>query len=221
MSHDESSEVSSGVRGRSGADGDGFRADQMEPAERLSERQSACREPQRLRQGRRGRHRRQADDHRPRRRLAVQGAGDQARGGDRAGADGRNPDLDPGERRPDLRHRRGAVPGDELPAGDEALAGVAAGDREEARGAGHHGAVRRALGTAGHLLQERDQHHRRHEGPEVAGLQRRHRADRRDGRRAGGDGAGGRVAAGAGDRRGQLVHVVGRDRLRFQGLGDR
>ena len=51
---------------------------------------------------------------------------------------------------------------------------------------------------------------RGHEGPEVARLQCRHRAHRRNGRRAGGDGPGGRTAAGAGDRRGQLVHVVGR-----------
>ncbi len=41
-----------------------------------------------------------------------------------------------------------------FPRGEEALAGVAAGDREEARGAGHHGAVRRAVGAAGHLRQE-------------------------------------------------------------------
>ena len=57
-------------------------------------------------------------------------------------------------------------------------------------------------------------------GAEVARLQCRHRADRRVGRRAGGDRAGGGAAAGAGDRRGQRVHVVGGDRLRLQGVGD-
>ena len=77
---------------------DRFRADQVEPAERLSERQSARRESQRLRQGRVRRDRRQAADHGPRRRLAVQGTGDQARGRDRAGAGRRDADLDPGER---------------------------------------------------------------------------------------------------------------------------
>ena len=120
----------------------------------------------------------------------------------------------------DLRHRRGAVPGDQLPGRDEALQGVEARDREEARRAGHHAAVRGAVGAAGHLRQEGPQHDRGHEGPEVARLQCRHRAHRRNRRRAVGDDPGGRTAAGARDRRGQLVHVVGRDRLRQQGLGD-
>ena len=48
-----------------------------------------------------------------------------------------------------FRHRRGAVPGDELPAGEEAVDGVAAGDREEARRAGHDGAVRVPWGPQG------------------------------------------------------------------------
>ena len=108
----------------------------------------------------------------------------------------------------------------ELPRRDEALQGVEGRDREEARRAGHHAAVRGAVGAAGHLRQEGHQHDRRHEGPEVARLQCRHRAHRRTGRRAVGDDPGGRTAAGARDRRGQLVHVVGRHRLRHQGLGD-
>ena len=159
-------------------------------------------------------------DHGPSERLAVQGAGDQARGADRPGADGRGAALDPRERGSAVRHRRGAVPGDELSGGDEALQGVEAGDREEARRAGHHAAVRGAVGAAGHLRQEGPQLDRRHEGPEVARLQCRHRAHRRTRRRAVGDDPGGRAAAGARDRRRQLVHVVGRHRLRHQGLGD-
>ena len=86
-----------------------------------------------VRQGCRGRDRRQAADHRASGGLAVQGAGDQARGADRPGADRRGADLDPRERRPDLRHRRRAVPGDQLPGSEEALGGVEAADREEAR----------------------------------------------------------------------------------------
>ena len=100
-----------------------------------------------------------------------------------------------------------------LPGGEEAVGRFAPADRAEARRAGHPGAVQRAVGAAGHVRQEGHQHDRRHEGPEVARLQRRHRADRRTGRRAGRHRAGRRTAAGAGDRRGQLVHVVGRDRL--------
>ncbi len=45
-------------------------------------------------------------DHGSPERLAVQGAGHQARGADRAGADGRGAALDPRERGPDVRHRR-------------------------------------------------------------------------------------------------------------------
>ena len=168
------------------------------------------------------RDRRQAANHGPRRRLAVQGPGDQARGRDRPGADRRNPDLDPGEREPDLRHRRGAVPRHQLPRSDEALGGVAAADRAEARGAGHHGAVHRALGSAGHLRQEGAS--TRIE--DMKGLKwRAYNVGTarigETGRRAGGHRAGGRTAAGARHRRGQCVHVVGRDRLRLQGVGDR
>ncbi len=47
-----------------------------------------------------------------------------------------------------------AVPGDQLSAGEEAVAGVEAGDREEARVAGPDAAVRGAVGAAGHLRQE-------------------------------------------------------------------
>ena len=80
----------------------------------------------------------------------------------------------------DLRHRRRAVPGHQLsPKPMQALEGVEAGDREEARLAGHHAAVRGAVGAAGHLRQEGHQHDRRHEGPQMARLQCRHRAHRR------------------------------------------
>ena len=102
---------------------------------------------------------------------------------------------------------------------EEALAGLEAGHREEARRAGADAAVRGAVGAAGHLRQEGDQFGRRHEGPQVARLQCRHRPHRRTGRRAVGDRAGGRIGAGAGDRRGQFVHDLGGDRLRQQGLG--
>ena len=92
----------------------GLGADQMESAGRLSGRQSALGKSRRVRQGRRGRDRRQAGDHGSSERLAVQGAGHQARGRDRPGADGRGAALDPRERGSDLRHRRGAVPRDQL-----------------------------------------------------------------------------------------------------------
>ena len=56
---------------------------------------------------------------------------------------------------------------------------------------------------------------RRHEGPQVARVQPGDVEDRRAGRRAAGDRAGGRSLAGARHRRRRLVHVVGRDRLRL------
>ena len=70
--------------------------------------------------------------------------------------------------------------------------------------------LRGAVAAAGHLRQEGHQHRRRHEGPEVARLQCRHRAHRRARRRAVGHHPGRGTAAGARDRRGQLVHVLGR-----------
>ncbi len=134
---------------------------------------------------------------------------------------GRGADLDPRERGPGVRPRRGAVPRNELRRQSTKLWEASKrGDGEEARRAGHDGAVRRAVGAAGHLRQEGHQLGRRHEGPEVARLQCRHHAHRRTGRRAAGDDPGGRAAAGAGDRRRQLLHDLGLDRLRQQGLGD-
>ena len=50
---------------------------------------------------------------------------------------------------------------------------------------GIDGALRGAVGAAGHLREEGHQLGRRHEGPEMARLQRRHLAHRRAGRRAG------------------------------------
>ena len=156
------------------------------------------RKPRRVRQGRRRGDRRQAADPRPCRRLAVQGAGDQARGRDRPGADRRGPDLDPGERRPDLRHRRRSVPGDELPRGAEALGGVASPRSRRSSPRRASWCCSRCRGGRRASTPRRTSTRRRHEGPEVARLQCRHRAHRRTGRRAGGDGAGGRTAAGAG-----------------------
>ena len=152
--------------------------------------------------------------------VAVQGAGDQARGADRAGADGRGSDLEPRERGPGLRHRRHSVPRRQLRRGEEAVGRDAPRHREEARRARHHGADGGAVGAAGHLRQEGHQLGRGHEGPALARLQRRHFAHRRTGRRAAGDDPGGRAAAGARDRRRQRVHDLGLDRLRQQGLGD-
>ena len=174
----------------------------------------------RVRQGRWRRDRRQAADHRACRAPRCSRRRRSSARCNRPGADRRGADLAPRERGPDLRHRRGAVPGDELSGREEALAGVEARDREEARLAGPDAAVRGAVGAAGHLRQEGPQHRRGHEGPEVARLQCRHRAHRRTRRRAARDHPGGRTAAGARDRRGQRVHDVGRDRLRQQGLGD-
>ena len=198
----------------------GAGADEVEPAERLSGQQSAYRKSRRLRQGGRAGDRRQAVDHAASGGVAVQGAGDQARGADRPGADGRGFDLQPRERGPAVRRRRHPVPGRELPRGEEAVGRDAPRDREEARRARRDGADGGAVGPAGHLRQEGHQLGRGHEGPALAGLQRRHLAHRRARRRAAGDDPGGGAAAGAGDRRRQRVHDLGLDRLRQQGLGD-
>ena len=56
------------------------------------------------------------------------------------------------------------------PGSEEAVGGVEAGDREEARRPGPDAAVRGAVGAAGHLRQEGHQHGRGHEGPQVARL---------------------------------------------------
>ena len=52
-------------------------------------------------------------------------------------------------------------------------------DREKARGARSGGSVRGAVAAAGHLRQKGSEHGRRHEGTEMAGLQRGHVTHRR------------------------------------------
>ena len=59
------------------------------------------------------------------------------------------------ERGPDVRRRRGAVPGRELRGGAPAVGGIEAGDRAKVRGARADGAVRRAVAAAGHLSPRR------------------------------------------------------------------
>ena len=128
-----------------------------------------------VRQGRGRRHRRQAADHGPRQRLAVQGAGDQARGADRPGPGRRGADVAARERGSGLRPRRGALPRHLLRSGEEALGRAEAGRREEAREPGPDAALRGAVAAAGHLRQEGHQHGRGPEGREVALLQSRAR----------------------------------------------
>ena len=153
-----------------------------------------------------------------RQRVAVQGRPDQARRPGRAGADRRGAARQLPERMAAVRHRRPAVPRRQLRRFDEALQGVEAGAREEARRAGNHAALHGAVAAAGHLRQEADRLGGRPEGREVARLQPGDGAHRRARRRPAGDGAGRRAVAGAGDRRRRELHVVGLDRLRQQDL---
>ena len=152
------------------------------------------------------RDRRQAADHGSCRRLAVQGAGDQARGRDRPGADRRGADLDARERRPDLRHRRGAVPRDELPEAKKLWQASKPAIEKKLAAQGMMVLFAVPWPPQGIYAKKEHQQRRGHEGPEVARLQCRHRAHRRAGRRAAGDHPGRRTAAGAGHRRGQCVH---------------
>ena len=193
-------------------------ADQVGPAGRLSGEQLPHREPAAVRQRRRQGDRRQAEDHRARQRLAVQGQRDQARRPGRPGADRRDPAHGLLERVADLRHRRPALPRRQLRRREEALRGEQAGHAGQARRAGNDAALHRALAAAGHLRQQADQLRRRPEGREVARLQPGHRAHRRARRRAAGHGAGRRAVAGDGHRRDRELHVVGLDRLRHQDL---
>ena len=134
------------------------------------------REPAAVRQRRRQGERRQAQDHRARQRVAVQGQRDQARGPGRPGADRRGAARQLREREPDLRRRRHSVPRRQLPRVEEARRGAEAVPRQAARRAGNDAALHRAVAAAGHLRQEGDRLGRRHARPEVARLQPGHRA---------------------------------------------
>ena len=194
------------------------RADQVGPPRCLPDEQLPHREPAAVRRRRRQGDRRQAEDHRARERVAVQGARDQARRAGRPGADRRGAARQLPERVAAVRHRRPALPRRQLRRGDEALQGVQARAREEARRAGDHAALHRAVAAAGHLRQQADQLGGRLEGRQVARLQPGDGAHRRAGRRAAGHRAGGRAVAGDGDRRRRELHVVRVDRLRHQDL---
>ena len=179
------------------------------------------RQPPEIRRWREGGDRRQARDHRPSRRLAVQGARDQARGADRPGADRRGPGG------PTSRTRTRSTALDVVPflatsfaAAKKLCGGAEAGAREEGSPPrASIAAVRRAVAAAGPLRQEGDQLARRHEGPEVPRLQPRHLAHRRADRRAAHHHPGRRTQPGAGHRQGRLVHLLGRHRRRHQGVG--
>ena len=92
-----------------------------------------------------------------------------------------------------------------------AVEGAEARGRQEARRAGPDGAVHRAVAAAGHLHQEGRRQRGRSQGHQVARLQPGHFTHRRVGGRTARDGAGGRVLAGAGHRRGREHHDVRRD----------
>ena len=110
------------------------------------------------------------------------------------------------QRGPAVRARFDPLPGHQLPRGEEAVAGVEAGHRSQARQVGADGAVQRAVASAGHLQHQADRQRGRPEGREVARLQPGHQPHRAAGRRAAGDDPGRRADAGAGHRGGQRLH---------------
>ncbi len=111
------------------------------------------------------------------------------------------------------------VPGDRLRRLGQALAGRQADPGGGPGRAEPGAALCRALAAAGDLFQEGAEQRRRHERRQVPLVQHGHGADgRADGRRAGPD-RGGRAQPGARHRRCRQLHLVGRHRLRSQGLG--
>ena len=125
------------------------------------------------------------------------------------------------ERRPYVRHRRGAVPRHELRA-ERASCGRRRGRRSRSEFAAQRLMVLFAVPwpPQGIYAKKQINSHRGHEGAVLARLQCRDRAHRPDRRRVSGDDPGGRPAAGARDRPDQRLHDFGRHRLRQQGLGD-
>ncbi len=129
------------------------RANQVGHAHRVSGEQLPHREHPAVRQRRRQGHRRQAQDHRARQRVAVQGAGDQARRPGRPGAGRRNPARQLRERGSSLWPRRHPVSRHVLRRLVEAVQGIEEDTRGQARQTGHEAAVRGPLAAAGHLHQ--------------------------------------------------------------------